>query len=147
MSTDDAKKRLELARQIERRSAKRGAFGAAFITAVLVVALGAVVDLDMVWLAGVVALGFAGLSVARPLRLHLDWTDRLGASLLAVGALAAIAAYLLTQFLARSLELGAPNTLSALATAVVIFAVCLPALVRLATRGVKVGPQERHGNA
>ncbi len=146
MNNDDARNQLNLVRQTELRSARWGAFGTAFVAAVFVIATGVVIDLDMLWLLGLVVLGFVGLSVARPVRLRLDWSDRVGVSLLVVGVIAVIAAYLLTQSLVRSFELSAPNTLSAFAAALVIFGVCFPVLVRLAARGVSAGQQGRLGN-
>lgn len=147
MNSEDAQNRLTLARQGQRRSARWGAFGTAAITAVLVIALGVVIDLDMLWLLGLVALGFVGLSVARPLQLRLNWSDRIGVVLLVASGFAVVAAYLLTQFLTRSSEWDAPNTLSSLVAALVIFIACMPALVRLATPGVPVSRQARPGNA
>ena len=146
MSNEDARNQLNLVRRTERLSARGGAFGTASIAAVLVLATGVVIDLDMLWLLGLVVLGFIGLSVARPIRLRLDWSDRVGVSLLIVGGLVVVAAYLLTQSLVRSFDSGAPNTLSACAATLAIFVVCLPVLVRLATRRLSPGQQRRLGN-
>lgn len=147
MSNADARNQLNLVRRNEHHSARGGAFGTASIAAALVLATGVVIDLDMLWLLGLVVLGFVGLSVARPLRLRLDWSDRVGMSLLVVGGgLVVVAAYLLTQSLVRSFDSGAPNTLSACAATLAIFVVCLPVLVRLATRGLSPGQQRRGGN-
>lgn len=143
VSSYDPHDRLILARQLERRSAWRGAFWAAALFALLVVALGVVVDLDVLWLAGLVVLGFVGLSLARPLRLRIDWTDHLGVGLVTAGGVVAVVAYVMMQFLARSIEWTAPNTLSGFAAALVIFAICLPALARLATRGTAAARQQR----
>lgn len=85
MSNADARNQLNLVRRNEHHSARGGAFGTASIAAALVLATGVVIDLDMLWLLGLVVLGFVGLSVARPLRLRLDWSDRVGMSLLVVG--------------------------------------------------------------
>ncbi len=146
MSSEDARNRLNLVRQTERRSARRGAFGTASVAATLVIATGVVIDIDMLWLLGLVVLGFVGLSVARPVRLRLDWSDRVGVSLLVAGGLTVVASYLLAQSPVRSFEWGAPNTLSACAATLVIFVACLPVLVRLATRGVAAGQQGRLSN-
>ncbi|WP_431031095.1 hypothetical protein [Plantibacter sp. RU18] len=147
MNEEDARNRLSASRDASHRSARQGALGTAVITAALVIALGAVVDLEMLWLLGLVVLGFVALSVARPLKLRLDWSDRRGMLLFAASGLAVIAAYLLTQWLARSVGWVAPNTISAFASAVVIFAACLPALARLATGQAAVGRQRKSGDA
>lgn len=147
MNHDDAQDRLNAARDASRRAARQGALGTAVITSVLIIALGVVVDLDMLWLLGLVALGFVALSVSRPLKLRLDWSDRLGTLLLTMSGVVVAAVYVLVQWAARSADLVAPNTVSALAAAVVVFAVCLPALVRLASGGPSVGGRPRTGDA
>lgn len=136
MNGNEAEQRLATARSIGLRSAQRGAFAAALAGAALVTALGAVVDLEMLWLMALVALGFIGLSVVRPVRLRLDGSDRIGIALLAAGVAAAVAANLLVQLLARSQDWPAPNTLAGLASAVLVLAACQPALRRLASRGL-----------
>lgn len=147
MNSEDAQDRLSIAREASRRSARRGAVATAAITAVLVIALGVVVDLEMPWLLGLVALGFVGLSVARPVKLRLNWSDRTGAVLLVASGLVAVAVYLLMQWLTRSAGWDAPNTFSALAASVVILVACLPALMRLATRVTPIGRTAELGDA
>lgn len=141
---DDAGGRLETVRRLESRSARRGAFGAVCAAAALLVALGVVIDLEQLWLAGLVGLGFVGLMTARPVRLRLDWSDARGAVLVIASFLAVIAAYLVMQYIARAVQWSAPNTASALAAAVLMFLVCLPALSRLARsragRARRTGP-------
>lgn len=140
---DDAGGRLEIVRRLERRSAQRGAFGAICAAAALLVALGVVIDLEQLWLAGLVGLGFVGVTMARPVRLRLDWSDSRGAVLVIVSFLAVIAAYLVMQYIARSADWSAPYTASALAAAVMMFVACLPALSRLATS--RAGLAQRSG--
>lgn len=147
MNNDDARDRLNLARQSQRRAARSGALATVVGTAVFLVAVTAVVDLDMLWLLGLVMLGFVALSLARPVRLRLNWSDRLGVALLATSIVAVIAAYVLAQALLRSLDWTAPNTLSALVAGVVLFAACTPALVRLATRSTPTDGQVQLNNA
>jgi hypothetical protein len=143
MSNDDARNRLNLVHRVEHRSARLGAIGTAACIAVLVIAAAVVVDLEMLWLLGLVVIGFVGLFAARPLRLRLDWSDRFGVGLLVAAGLLTVATYLVVQFIIRSMDSSIPNTLSALAAAVVIFGACLPALIRLATRG----PASRQGTS
>ncbi len=135
MDANDAEQRLATARSIGRRSARRGAFAAAVAGAALVTALGAVVDLEMLWLLALVALGFIGLAVIRPVRLRLDGSDRIGIVLLIAAVAAAVVANLLVQLLARSQDWLAPNTLAGLASAVLVLAAFQPALRRLASGG------------
>ncbi|TKK00036.1 hypothetical protein PlfCFBP13513_12060 [Plantibacter flavus] len=132
MDHEDAQGRLNQARDASHRSARQGALTTAILTAVLIIALGVVVDLDMVWLLGLVAIGFVALSLARPVKLRLDWSDRTGVLLLTASGVAVAVVYVVTQWIARSAGVSVPNTVSALVAAVVVFAVCLPALVRLA---------------
>ena len=144
---EDAGGRLETVRRLERRSARRGALGAICAATALLVALGVVVDLERLWLAGLVGLGFVGLTMARPVRLRLDWSDSRGAALVIVSFLGVIAVYLVMQYVARSLGWSAPNTASALTAAVMMFAVSLPALSRLATRRARPAQRSGHGGA
>ncbi|MBD8464670.1 hypothetical protein IFU30_00180 [Plantibacter sp. CFBP 8798] len=139
MDHEDAQDRLNQARDASRRSARQGALTTAILTAVLIIALGVVVDLDMVWLLGLVAIGFVALSLARPVKLRLDWADRTGVLLLTASGVAVAVVYVVTQWIARSAGVSVPNTVSALVAAVVVFAVCLPALVRLANRSTPLG--------
>lgn len=147
MNNDDAQKNLDLAREGQRRAARTGALAAAAVTAVMIIAYAAVVDLDMLWLLGVVTLAVVVLSVARPIRLRLDWSDRRGVVLFVASILAVIGVYVATQALVRALDWAAPNTISALIAAVVIFVVCAPALVRLATRREPLDGGVRRGDA
>ncbi|SKC35776.1 hypothetical protein [Plantibacter cousiniae (nom. nud.)] len=139
MDHEDAQDRLNQARDASRRSARQGAFTTAILTAVLIIALGVVVDLDMVWLLGLVAIGFVALSLARPVKLRLDWSDRTGVLLLTASGVAVAVVYVVTQWIARSAGVSVPNTVSAVVAAVVVFAVCLPALVRLAIGSTPLG--------
>lgn len=139
MDHEDAQDRLNQARDASRRSARQGALTTAILTAVLIIALGVVVDLDMVWLLGLVAIGFVALSLARPVKLRLDWADRTGVLLLTASGVAVAVVYVVTQWIARSAGVSAPNTVSAIVAAVVVFAACLPALVRLATGSTSLG--------
>ncbi|MBF4567170.1 hypothetical protein ITJ57_00195 [Plantibacter sp. VKM Ac-2880] len=146
MDHEDAQDRLNQARDASRRSARQGALTTAILTAVLIIALGVVVDLDMVWLLGLVAIGFVAMSLARPVRLRLDWSDRTGVLLLTASGVAVAVVYVVTQWIARSAGVPVPNTVSAVVAAVVVFAACLPALARLAngsaTRGGRLGSRD-----
>lgn len=135
MNENEAEQRLATARSIGLRSAQRGARAAALAGAALVTALGAVVDLEMLWLMALVALGFIALAIIRPVRLRLHGSDRIGIALLTAAVAAAVAANLLVQLLARSQDWLAPNTLGALASAVLVLAACQPAMRRLASHG------------
>ena len=135
----DASEQLLLVRQLERRSARRGALVAAILLAVLIIAIGAVTDLEMLWLFAFVAIGYVAVSMARPLKLRLDWSDRLGVTFLVLAVLAVAATYIGVQFVARSLEFSAPNTGSGLVAALMVFVAVLPALVRLSSRRVDAG--------
>jgi len=139
MDHEDAQDRLNQARDASRRSARQGALTTAILTAVLITALGVVVDLDMVWLLGLVAVGFVALSLARPVKLRLDWADRTGVLLLTASGVAVAVVYVVTQWIARSAGVSVPNTVSAVVAAGVVFAVCLPALVRLANGSTPLG--------
>jgi len=139
MDHEDAQDRLNQARDASHRSARQGALTTAILTAVLIIALGVVVDLDMVWLLGLVAIGFVALSLARPVKLRLDWSDRTGVLLLTASGVAVAVVYVVTQWIARSAGVSVPNTVSAVVAAVVVFAVCLPALVRLANGSTPLG--------
>lgn len=139
MDHEDAQDRLNQARDASRRSASQGALTTAILTAVLIIALGVVVDLDMVWLLGLVAIGFVAVSLARPVKLRLDWSDRTGVLLLTASGVAVAVVYVATQWIARSAGVSVPNTVSAVVAAVVVFAVCLPALVRLANGSTPLG--------
>ncbi|WP_198671756.1 hypothetical protein [Desertihabitans aurantiacus] len=98
-----------------------------------VLAVGVVVDLELVWLSGLVALGVAGLWAARPLRPRLDWSDRIGSGLVVGGAVLAVIAYIGVQLAVRAAGWPAPHTCSALAAAVVVLLVCRAGLQRLAS--------------
>lgn len=142
MNHEETRRRLDLARQNQMRAARSGALRTALVMAVLLVAVAVVVDLDMLWLLSLVVLGFVGLSLARPMRLRLDWSDRSGVVLLIVSIVAVVVAYVLTQTFVRSLEWTAPNTLSALVAALVLFVACTPILIRLATRVAAIEPRD-----
>lgn len=139
MDSDEAADRLAQAHRLNRLSAKRGAWITAIVTSIAVLAIGAVVDLNMVWLAGLIVLGLAGLWTARPLRSRLDWSNRVGACLVVGGGILAIATYIVVQFPLRSAEVTTPNTIGALAAGVVILVVCRAGLQRLASATPSTG--------
>lgn len=140
MDSSEAADRLAQARRTNRLSARSGAWVTALAVSVALVAAGVVVDLDMVWLVGLVVLGLVGLWAVHPLRSRLDWSDRAGTWLLVVGALLALAAGIAVQFPARAAEWPVPNTIGALAAAVVILLVCRPGLQRLANTSAQTRP-------
>lgn len=133
MNSDDAAARLARVNEVRGMSAKTGAWTTSLAVAVAVVAIGVVVDLEMLWLLGLVVLGLVGLWVVRPLRSRLQWSDRAGTALVVGGAALALVVDIAVQFPVRAAGWAAPNTIGALAAAVVILLVCRAGLQRLAT--------------
>jgi ABC-type enterochelin transport system permease subunit len=133
MNSDDAAARLARVDEVRGMSAKTGAWITSLAVAVAVVAIGVVVDLEMLWLLGLVVLGLVGLWAVRPLRSRLQWSDRVGTALVVGGAVLALVADIAVQFPVRAAGWAAPNTIGALAAAVVILLVCRAGLQRLAT--------------
>ncbi|MDP3951974.1 hypothetical protein [Microbacterium sp.] len=132
MNSDEASARLVEVRRLGRLSAKSGAWATSIAVSVAVLAIGVVVDLEMLWLLGLVALGLVGLWAARPLRSRLAWSDRGGAWLVVGGAVLALVADVAVQFPVRAAGWAAPNTMGALVAVVVILIFCRAGLQRLA---------------
>jgi hypothetical protein len=133
MNSNEAAARLTEAHRMNRLSAKSGAWVTSLAVSVALTAIGVVVDLDMVWLSALIALGLVGLWVARPVRSRLMWSDPVGVWLVGGGAVLALAADIAVQFPVRAAGWAAPNTIGALAAAVVILIVCRAGLQRLAS--------------
>ncbi len=133
MDSEEAAARLARTDRSTRLSARSGAWLTAAVVSAAVLAVGVVVDLELVWLSGLVALGVAGLWAARPLRPRLDWSDRIGSGLVVGGAVLAVIAYIGVQLAVRAAGWPAPHTCSALAAAVVVLLVCRAGLQRLAS--------------
>ncbi|RKN68910.1 hypothetical protein D7252_15890 [Microbacterium sp. CGR2] len=143
MDSHEAAARLEEVRRMSRLSALSGAWVTSLAISVAVIAIGVVVDVDMLWLLGLVVLGLVGMWAVRPLRSRLRWSDRVGAWLIIGGAVLALLANIAVQFPVRAAELPAPNTVGALASAVVILTICRAGLQRL----VSTAPTATAGRA
>ncbi|GAA2177733.1 hypothetical protein GCM10009847_05000 [Leucobacter tardus] len=147
MDEPEAQNQLNLIRRAQHKSARHGALLATVAMASLVLAIAVVVDLEMIWLLGIVVLGFVGAAAARPLRLRLNWSDRFGICLLALTIVTTFGVYVLVQQVARSLEWPAPNTISAFSAAFLILTAGLPVLMRLALHTPRTGEPQGLGSA
>lgn len=132
MNSDEAAAHLAEVHRVNRLTAKSGAWITSLAVSVAVLAIGVVVDLDMLWLLALVGLGSVALWSARPLRSRLTWSDRLGAWLIGGGAVLAVVANIAVQFPVRTAGWAAPNTIGAFAAAVIVLIFCRAGLQRLA---------------
>ncbi|MGV0156342.1 hypothetical protein ACSW29_23685 [Rhodococcus sp. GB-02] len=133
MDSNEAANRLAEVRRMNRLSARKGARGTSLVLSVAALAIGAVLDLDMMYLSGLVVLAVVGLLSIGSIRPRLTWSDRGGAWLVGGGAVLALAAYIAVQFPVRAAGWIAPNTIGALAAVVVILIFCRAGLQRLAS--------------
>lgn len=141
MDSDEAAARLAEVQRMNRLSARSGAWSTSLAVSAAVLAIGVVVDLDMVWLSALVVLGLMALWAVRPLRSRLTWSDRIGAWLIGGGAVLALGANIAVQFPVRAAGWTAPNTIGAFAAAVIILIFCRAGLQRLA--GASVPPPNK----
>lgn len=132
MDSNEAASRLAEVHRINRLSARKGAWATSLVVSVAALAIGAVLDLDMVYLSGLVVLATIALLSIRSIRPRLTWTDRVGVWMLGGGIVLAIAVYIAVQFPVRAAGWLAPNTIGALAAVVVILVLCRAGLQRLA---------------
>lgn len=132
MDSNEAASRLAEVHRINRLSARKGAWATSLVVFVAALAIGAVLDLDMVYLSGLVVLATIALLSIRSIRPRLTWTDRVGVWMLGGGIVLAIAVYIAVQFPVRAAGWLAPNTIGALAAVVVILVLCRAGLQRLA---------------
>lgn len=138
MDSDEAANRLAEVHRMNRLSAGKGAWVTSLVLSVAALAIGAVLDRDMVYLSGLVVLAAVGLLSIRSVRLRLIWSDRAGAWMVGGGAVLALAAFVAVQFPARAAGWSAPNTIGALAAAAVILVFCRAGLQRLARASTAV---------
>ncbi|WP_181156575.1 hypothetical protein [Microbacterium sp. MYb66] len=132
MDRSEAAARLAEVQRVNRLSAGRGAWVTSLVASVGAVAIGAAIDLDLVYLTGLIVLAVVALLSIRSIRPRLAWSDRAGAWLVGGGAALALAAYVAVQFPVRAAGWSAPNTIGALAAAVMILIFCRAGLQRLA---------------
>ena len=132
MDSNEAARRLAEVQRVNRLSARRGAWVTSLVVSAAALAIGVVLDMDMVYLSGLIVLGVVGLLSIRSIRPRLTWSDRIGAWLVGGGAVLALAAYVAVQFPVRAAGWIAPNTIGALAAIVVILVFCRAGLQRLA---------------
>ena len=102
------------------------------LTAVLVVACGVVIDLDMIWVAGLLLTAAAGLWTSKLVSLR---RTRSWAAAVTLSIVAALAADVGVQFVVRGADIPAPNTWGAAAAALVLLVVSRP----LQLRGIRDG--------
>jgi FtsH-binding integral membrane protein len=133
MDSDEAAARLAAVQQTKRSSVRNGAWVASLVASAGALAIGAMLDMDMMYLSAFVVLGIVGLFSMLSIRLRLNWSDRLGAWLVWGGALLALAAFAAVQFPVRAAGWILPNLIGAVAAVVVILLVCRPGLQRLAS--------------
>lgn len=124
--------RLEESRHWRHRSVQAAASGASGVAGSYVVALGLVVDLEMWWIVGLLALAAVGLEARVSVRGRFDWSRRDGAAMVIGGGLLALALYVGVQFPVRAADWSVPNTVGGVAAAVVILLVCRAGLLRMA---------------
>lgn len=132
MDSNEAARRLAEVHRVKRLSARRGAWVTSLVISAAALANGVALDMDMVYLSGLIVLGVVGLLSIRSIRPRLTWSDRIGAWLVGGGAVLALAAYVAVQFPVRAAGWIAPNTIGALAAIVVILVFCRAGLQRLA---------------
>lgn len=138
MDGDEAAARLAAVKQTKSLSVRSGAWGASLVASAGALAIGLMLDMDMVYLSAFIVLGIVGLFSMLSIRLRLSWSDRRGAWLVWGGALLALAAFAALQFPLRAAGWLLPNTLGALAAVVVILLVCRPGLQRLTSASAPV---------
>lgn len=138
MDSNEAARRLAEVQRVNHLSVRRGAWVTSLVVSVAVLAIGVVLDLDMVHLSGLIVLAVVGLLSIRSIRPRLTWSDRVGAWLVGGGAVLALAAYVAVQFPVRAAGWIAPNTIGALAAIVVILVFCRAGLQRLANASAAV---------
>lgn len=138
MDSNEAANRLAQVHRMNRLSARKGAWATSLVLSVAALVIGAALDLDMIYLLGLVVLAVVGLFSIRSIRPRLTWSDRRGAWLVGGGAVLALAAYVAVQFPARAAGWIAPNTIGALAAVIVILVCCRVGLQRLASASAAV---------
>jgi len=138
MDSNEAAIRLAEAHRVNRLSARKGAWVTSLVLSTAALVIGGVLDMDMIYLLGLVVLAVVGLFSMRSIRPRLTWSDRRGAWLLCGGAVLALAAYVAAQFPVRAAGWIAPNTIGALAAVIVILVVCRAGLERLASASTVV---------
>ncbi|MBF4460502.1 hypothetical protein [Pseudoclavibacter sp. VKM Ac-2867] len=143
MDSNEAAARLAEVHRVNRLSSKKGAWVTSLLVSVAALLIGAVLDLDMIYLSGLVVLAAVGLLSIRSIRPRLTWTDRRGAWLVWGGAALALAAYIAVQFPVRAAGWIAPNTIGALAAVIVILVFCRAGLQRLASASTVVESRKR----
>lgn len=97
------------------------------LTAVLVVAFGAMIDLDMIWVGGILLAAVVGLWGTKLVALRRTRSWGLA---FALSFVIAIGADIGVQFLVRARDLPSPNTWGAAAAAAVLLLVSRPLQVR-----------------
>lgn len=143
MDSDEAAARLATVKQAKSVSVRNGAWVASLVASAGALAIGLMIDMDMIYLSALVVLGIVGLFSMLSIRLRLTWSDRAGAWLVWGGALLALAAFAAVQFPVRAAGWILPNTIGALAAVVVILLVCRPGLQRLASAPTPVASGKR----
>lgn len=143
MDSDEAAARLAAVKQTKSVSVRNGAWVASLVASAGALAIGLMIDMDMIYLSALVVLGVVGLFSMLSIRLRLTWSDRAGAWLVWGGALLALAAFAAVQFPVRAAGWILPSTLGALAAVVVILLVCRPGLQRLASAPTPVASGKR----
>ncbi|NJI61298.1 hypothetical protein HCX50_17880 [Microbacterium oxydans] len=133
MDSNEAAARLAAVKQTKSVSVRNGAWIASLVASAGALAIGLMLDMDMVYLSAFIVLGIVGLFSMLSIRLRLTWSDRRGAWLVWGGALLALAAFAAVQLPVRAAGWVLPNTIGALAAVVVILLVCRPGLQRLAS--------------
>ena len=133
MDSDEAAARLAAVKQVKSSSVRNGAWVASLVASMGALAIGAMLDMDMMYLSAFVVLGVVGLYSMLSIRLRLNWSDRRGAWLVWGGVMLALGAFAAVQFPVRAAGWILPNTIGALAAVVVILLVCRPGLQRLAS--------------
>lgn len=143
MDSDEAAARLAAVKQTKSVSVRNGAWVASLVASAGALAIGLMLDMDMIYLSAFVVLGIVGLFSMLSIRLRLNWSDRLGAWLVWGGALLALAVFAAVQFPVRAAGWILPNTIAAVAAIVVILLVCRPGLQRLASAPIPVASGKR----
>ena len=133
VDSNEAANHLAEVRRMNRLSARKGARATSLVLSVAALAIGAVLDLDMMYLSGLVVLAVVGLLSIGSIRPRLTWSDRGGVWLVGGGAVLALAAYIAVQFHVRAAGWIAPNTIGALTAVLVILIFCRAGLQRLAS--------------
>ncbi|MDF2559883.1 MAG: hypothetical protein K0R99_1329 [Microbacterium sp.] len=143
MDSDEAAARLAAVKQTKSVSVRNGAWVASLVASAGALAIGLMLDMDMIYLSAFVVLGIVGLFSMLSIRLRLNWSDRRGAWLVWGGALLALAVFAAVQFPVRAAGWILPNTIAAVAAIVVILLVCRPGLQRLASAPIPVASGKR----